>query len=171
MVFPSFLPQLCLKYQKRAPQQNSATFYPALCFSATPSQFTLLYDLWNLQIDWKGSKPPSTLHLFVFSWLWNWWREISDILLGLTTKAHTAHCPFPDCTWGADLAMALGWEQALTEPEISHFAKLYPCFASEVFFCYGHLKPARNPTFSESLGNGAGGKQAAWRSPLKQLLC
>lgn len=80
---------------------------------------------------------------------------MNGILLGSTTKAHTARRPFPDGTRGADLEMALGWEQAVTEPRAPHLVKLYPRFSSEVFFHYGHLKSARNPTLFERIGNGA----------------
>lgn len=84
---------------------------------------------------------------------------MNGILLGSTTKAHAAHCPFPDGTRWADLQVALGWEQLPTEPRAPHSVKLYPRFSSEVFFRYGYLKSARNPTLFESLGNRARGKR------------
>lgn len=161
MVFPFFLPSLCVEIPEGALQQNSATFRPALsvsqpCCHSLPCY--MIYETYKL-VE-KAAKPPvRCIHLYFRgrAWLWSCQRETNDILLGSTTKAYTACCPFPDHAYGADLkVVGLGAG--------SHWAQ--GSFPLRFSFAVGTW----NLPWSNSLwefGNVTSGKYRVWRSPVE----
>lgn len=138
MVFPSFLPSLCLEIPEKSPAAELSHVLPAFSVSQPRCHSLpcyMIYEIYKL-VEKAANPPLHCIYLYFCgrAWLWNWRREINDILLRSTTKAHTARCPFPDCACGADVNVALGWEQTQTEPGASQFVKLYPSF-----FLWGFL--------------------------------
>lgn len=118
----------------------------------------------GLKRQWNPSLCCIYLYFHGRARLWNWQKNKWHFSWVDNKRAH--------CISGIYWLYMQGrsgsgsWMRAsiLTEPKASRLPKLYPCFLSEVFFCYGPLKSDRNQGIPQSLVELAstGHEEARW---------
>lgn len=157
------------KNQKKALQRNS--FCPVL--SVSPPGCHSLTIMWSMKFTGglKRQQNPPLCHIYLYfhgrARLWNWQKNKWHFSWVDNKRAYWISGIYWLYMLGRSGCGSRMRASILTEPEASHLLKLYPCFLTEVFFCYGPLKPDRNQGLPQSLVKVASGKHGAWRGKVE----